>query len=92
MDECQWLYPLQRVVACATYPKNRLGQCLQTASRVIHWRCDRDSRVDLGDSIIILMCSFFFSFVFCGDGNYLQPNVAKTLYAGGTCEFEVATP
>ncbi|KAM7286457.1 pancreatic triacylglycerol lipase [Ixodes scapularis] len=32
------------------------------------------------------------SFVFCGDGNYLQPNVAKTLYAGGTCEFEVSTP
>lgn len=33
-------------------------------------------------------------FVFCGEGTFLQPNVAKTLFAGGACEFEVggATP
>lgn len=33
-------------------------------------------------------------FVFCGEGSFLQPNVAKTLFAGGACEFEVggATP
>lgn len=28
-------------------------------------------------------------FVFCGEGSYLQPNVAKTLFAGGSCEFDV---
>lgn len=27
-------------------------------------------------------------FVFCGEGSFLQPNVAKTLFAGGSCEFE----
>lgn len=33
-------------------------------------------------------------FVFCGEGSFLQPNVAKTLFAGGSCEFDVgaATP
>lgn len=33
-------------------------------------------------------------FVFCGEGGFLQPNVAKTLFSGGSCEFDVggATP
>ncbi|KAL3256671.1 hypothetical protein MRX96_017127 [Rhipicephalus microplus] len=30
-------------------------------------------------------------FVFCGEGTFLQPNVAKTLFTGGSCEFEVGS-
>lgn len=31
-------------------------------------------------------------FIFCGEGAYLQPNVAKTFFTGGNCEFDVTAP